>query len=270
MTIPASKGFVLDAVAESSATDVWVIGGAYGKEVNNTAFIFNGKHWHTLALPIGPVQYALVLGPDDAWVANDNYCSSYSCTENIYHWDGRSWQSRPLATYLYALTGNSDGSLWAVGLSAVPSGYVTAYRWSGSQWTTRAVPSVRGAMTLGAAASSSGVWISSSTPDLKHTYVLHGNGKSWKRITAPSGVFAFPVPVPDGHGGVWLDSQAHWTGSKWLAEWLPATFTEGWTGITGAFAKAAGTTGLYWSAGYIQSGNTKPTRPAIAVLGPLP
>jgi hypothetical protein len=32
-----------------------VIGGPYGKAVNNTAFIFDGKHWHTLALPIGPV-----------------------------------------------------------------------------------------------------------------------------------------------------------------------------------------------------------------------
>jgi hypothetical protein len=270
VTIPASKGLFLDQVAETSATDVWVIGQRFGVAANSTAFIFNGKHWHATALPIGPVLQLLVLGPNDAWVANDNYCSSYSCTENIYHWNGRTWLSRPLTTYLYALTGTSDASLWAVGLAGIPSGSVTAYRWSGSQWTTRAIPYIQGAASLGAAASSSGVWISSSTTDLQRTYVLHGNAKGWKKITAPRNVPAFPVPVPDGHGGIWLGSQAHWTGSKWLAEWLPATFTEGWTGVNAAFVKAPGTTGSYWSAGYTQASNTAPPRPAIAVFGPLP
>jgi hypothetical protein len=73
------------------------------------------------------------------------------------------------------------------------------------------------------------------------------------------------VPVPDGHRGVWLDSQAHWTGGKWLAEWLPTYYEE-----NAAFVKAPGTTGSYWSAGYTQVSNKAPTHPAVSVFGPLP
>ena len=270
VSVPGSKGLVLDQVAESSAKNVWVIGESTKAGVNSTAFIFNGSHWHTNSLPIGPVQQLLVFGSNDVWVANDNYCSSYGCTENIYHWNGSTWQYRPLTTYLYALTGTSDSNLWAVGIAGSPSGYLTAYRWSGSQWTTRTIPHVKGEAYLGAAASSSDVWISSVTTNLQHTFVLHGTSKGWKDITAPSSVFAMAVPVPDGHGGAWLGSQAHWTGSKWLAEWLPGTYSEGWTGVNAAFVKAPGTTGSYWSAGYTQASNKAPIHPAVAVFGPLP
>jgi hypothetical protein len=270
VSIRGSKGLIFDQVAESSAKNVWVIGESTKPNVNSTAFVDNGRYWHSTALPIGPVNQLLVLGPKDVWVANDNYCSSSSCTENIYHWNGSSWQSRPLTTYLYALTGTSDGNLWAVGLSGAGSGDLTAYRWSGSQWVARSIPQVQGAAYLGAAAWSSEVWISSETANLEHTYVLRQNPKSWTKLTAPDSVPAFAAPVADGHGGVWLGSEAHWTGRKWLSEWLPSTFTEGWTGINAAFVKVPGTTGSYWSVGYTQASSRAATRPAVAVFGPLP
>jgi hypothetical protein len=270
VSVPGSKGLIFDQVAESSAKNVWVVGEPTKPNVNSTAFVYNGKHWHTVALPIGPVLQLLVLGPSDVWVENDNYCSSYSCTENIYHWNGTTWQSDPLTTYLYALTATSDSNLWAVGFSAIPSGYLTAYRWSGTQWVARSIPRVRGADFLGAAAWRSEVWISSVTTNGRDTYVLRKNTRSWTKLTAPDSVPAFAAPVADGHGGVWLGSQAHWTGRKWLAEWLPSTFTEGWTGVNAAFVKVPGTTGSYWSLGYNQTSSRAATRPAVAVFGPVP
>ncbi len=270
VSIPGSKGLIFDQVAESSAKNVWVIGESTKPNVNSTAFIYNGRRWHTNALPIGPVLQLLVLGPSDVWIANDNYCSSYSCTENIYHWNGTSWQSRPLTTYLYALAGTSDSNLWAVGLTGAGSGYLTAYRWSGSQWVARSIPQVQGAVFLGASASRSQVWISSDTTNLERTYVLRQNPRSWTKLTAPESVPAFAAPVADGHGGVWLGSEAHWTGRKWLAEWLPSTFTESWTGVNAAFVKVPGTADSYWSLGYTQASSRAATRPAVAVFGPIP
>jgi hypothetical protein len=101
--------------------------------------------------------------------------------------------------------------------------------------------------------------------------VLHGTSAGWTTITVPSGIDALAAaPVPDGHGGVWLDSQAHYTGGKWLPESLPGTFTEGWTGISAAFVKATGTTGSYWSTGFTQASSNAQTHPAVSVFGSLP
>jgi hypothetical protein len=268
VVVPGSKGLFFDVVEESSAKNVWVIGESTKPGVASTAFIFDGRHWHSNKLPVDGVHQLIVFGPSDAWVATDTGCSSFGCTQTIYHWDGSTWQYRPLTTFLYALTGTSDSNLWAVGLAGSGTGNVTAYRWSGTQWVTRAIPHVQGAAFLGAAASSSDVWISSVTTNFQHTFALHGTAKGWKQVTAPNSVFASAVPVPDGRGGVWLGSQAYWTGSTWLSEQLPDAYTEGWTGINAAFVRAPGTRS-YWSAGFTQVSRTT-TRPAVSVFGPLP
>src|SRR5207248_11380622 len=102
-------------------------------------------------------------------------------------------------------------------------------------------------------------------------YVLHRTAAGWKAITVPSCVDAFAAaPGPDGHGGAWLDAQAHYPGGRWLTGWLLGTFFEGWTGINAAFVKAPSTTGSYWSAGYTQPASNGPTHPAVSVFGPLP
>jgi len=271
VTVPGSKGLILDEVGESAANNVWVIGDSTQSGVTSTAFVFDGVHWHTNKLPIYGVHQLLVFAPNDVWIGDNNECSSYTCTNSIYHWNGKYWQYRPLTEFLYAMTGTSGGNLWAIGFTGYASGYLTAYHWLGGTWTPTTLPHVQGGFYLGAATTSStDNWISSVTTNGKSTFVVHGTATGWKTITAPSTVDATPAPVPDGHGGVWLGSQAYWTGGKWLPEWLPGYFTEGWTGISAAFIKARGTTGSYWSAGFTQPGSTASMHPAISVWGPLP
>jgi len=63
------------------------------------------------------------------------------------------------------------------------------------------------------------VWIGAAVGDLAKDYLLHWDGAQWRKMWVPP---AFPACVcappvtTDDHGGVWVGSWAHWTGSVWV------------------------------------------------------
>ena len=119
--------------------------------------------------------------------------------------------------------------------------------------------------------SASDVWIGGMTVNGGRGYAMHWNGRTWRALTAPASLTAGTDVVPDGHGGVWLGSWAHWNGHAWvntLDSGLPAPVSG--MGIA-QLVRIPGTAASYWGAGSVVIGeNSTVNRPAMLIYGPQP
>jgi hypothetical protein len=280
VTIPGTRGYTLRQVVASSASNVWVFG--QGPDAVS-AFRFDGAHWHTVGLPpavtsspgFGAGQ-ALVFGPRDVWLALWGSCQAAAgkttCSSDVWHWDGSSWTAHNVGAAITGLTGMSDHDLRAVALTG--KGVVTAYQWNGSRWSGMSIPHVSARNFAEwtpsiAMDSDTDLWIAFDKTTCCSVTALHLTRSGWHQLTPGEADVQTNLTL-DGHGGAWLGSWTHWTGSGWsyLQDNLyQVSYSDYQMHQT---VKVPGTSGSYWSAGMITPypGNTE--RPMIAVFGPTP
>jgi hypothetical protein len=113
--------------------------------------------------------------------------------------------------------------------------------------------------------SASDIWMSMTGPDRQTVHELHWNGHVWQMLTVPASMYpAWLYVMPDGHGGAWLGSGVHWTGSSWiLVNFVAPPGLHSGT-ESGLVAKVPGAAASYWEGGSING------HPEIYLNGPVP
>lgn len=167
----------LDAVAGSSANNVWSVGDAYGNPSTIYAPLaehWNGTSWSIVATPgrsgqSGRLNAVTAVSPSDAWAVGETVKgSTYAAL--VEHWNGTLWQIVPSpdphggSIFLLGVTAVSANEVWAVGevSKGAKNVLALAMRWNGKAW--KIVPSQnvrkRPVTLLNAVASvpSAGLW----------------------------------------------------------------------------------------------------------------
>jgi hypothetical protein len=286
VTIPGGDGFFATSVEATSARNVWIFGQNDFAPFNKAVFRYDGAHWHEMAAPsyVAPpgVSFSVggqpvVLSASDGWMPQDASSCTYpskaapKCASIVWHWDGNTWKSYTFAASIDSLAGVAPNDVLAVGVawkkSQLEAGITVAYRWNGRRWKPVRVPKtpVYGVASVGMD-SARDVWIGAETDNGVESFAMHWNGHRW--ATTPASGWPPDDVVPDGHGGVWLGTFAHWTGRRWIDINSAAPIT----GIGPAMlVKIPGTRGSYWgAAGVVLRDRATGYDPGVMLYGPLP
>jgi hypothetical protein len=268
----------LNAVAASSAADVWAVG-VYHDDSNFERTLI--QHWDGSIWKISPspnqgashnrLAGVAALSASSAWAVGSYDDATSISLPLILRWNGSSWQSSSVPTLtgateivLNGVTAIANNNAWAVGSyrDSNGDGKTLILHWNGTSWQKVASPnpnSFRNALNAVTAVSAGDIWAVGSTSDGSgyKTLVLRWNGASWQTVSSPSpgspnnellGVAA--VASDDvwavGYSGIGHDDGAvlalHWNGTSWQATARPDSGT-----TTLNAADALG--GLVWAAG---------------------
>jgi hypothetical protein len=255
-------------VAASSAANVWVVGQQKYTAVTQV-YRFDGQSWQSIPVPSQTSFDSLaVLSPTDVWALG----SAATSSSDLFHWNGTRWAGYTEATApeLSSLDASGPDNVWAVGdrqALGATKGTLLAYRWDGSRWARATVPHLVVSTEPGVAAvSPTDVWIGGMLPSTRGFY-LYWNGQTWQEGVAPRTIAAADDVVPDGTGGVWLGSWAHWNGH----EWLNTADISGVTAMGIQQMVAIPGTSSYWGGGAVIESQTGTVyKPAIMVYGARP
>jgi hypothetical protein len=141
-----------------SRDDIWAVGNTVATKTKPSATIlmhWNGKHWHTLAVPEAHVpahasEYVadpVALGPADVWIKRDILRGTAgAATLYLLHWNGSSWRRVAIPAQISGvdyMTQDGHGGLWLAANGPKP-----AYRWHiyhlNGRWTRDSVPAAKG------------------------------------------------------------------------------------------------------------------------------
>lgn len=141
-----------------SQQDIWALGYTVATKAKPSTSIlmhWNGKHWHTLAVPtarvpahsVEYVQNPVALGPADVWLQRDIVRGTAgAATLYLLHWNGRSWHRVAIPSQISGvdyMTQDGHGGLWLAANGPKP-----AYRWYfyhlNGKWTRYSVPAANG------------------------------------------------------------------------------------------------------------------------------
>ncbi|MFH8569968.1 hypothetical protein [Streptomyces sp. NPDC017993] len=243
--VPVAKGD-LAGIAALSDTQAWAVGYRLksATALEAVALRWDGAAWtQESTLPANSFPQALaVRSADDIWAVG-------SATE---HWDGKTWTTRPLdrdpagRVVPDAVATAPGGQAWTVGRAmarSVKDGVPAVQLWDGTSWKRQTVPDVgTGELSAVTAVAADDVWAvgTSYTADEKSpqtALLLHWDGTSWKRITAPdpagahhwlSGITALgadDIWAVGGGSSTSGDSESpyavHWDGTNWTATTTP-------------------------------------------------
>jgi hypothetical protein len=280
-----ASGFVTEAVRASSSHNVWVFA-SYQRSAPYPLGIFrwDGAAWHSVPVPdpVG-IGYSVVFSASDVWTVGQGDCTStagglLNCKSQLWHWNGGTWHSYRVGTFVTGLAGTSPGNVWAVGMNGMTTqqgevqGNVAAYRWNGARWTWVSMPHPRinGDPGIGIS-SATDVWFGSLIT-LPHSggqdvsFAMHWTGHRWQEFTAPRGLVSNGAVVADGHGGAWVGPMARWTGRSWVEVTASVPSGVGWE--IADISRIPGTSS-YWGAGTLINSNGS-FRPVAFVYGALP
>jgi hypothetical protein len=165
----------LQAVAASSASDVWAVGNSGGRTRPTSILIehFNGTSWSIVLAPNPSPQSTFLFGvaadsASDAWAVG--YYETSSATHPLAeHWDGQYWSlsttpdGGPSSNALYSVTATSASDVWAVGQLENPQNVIAGLteHWNGATWSLVPSPNPGDAYNLlrgVAAVSANSVW----------------------------------------------------------------------------------------------------------------
>ena len=217
-----------------------------------------------------------MFGPKDVWLALWGACSTTrgktTCASQVWHWNGSTWTAHNIGAAITGITGISDHDLRAVALTG--KGVVSAYRWNGTRWSGMSIPHASAKNFAEwtpsiAMDSDNDIWIAFDKVTCCSATALHFTRSGWHQIT-PGETGVDTELILDGHGGAWLGSFAHWTGSGWfyLQDNLYQVNDNAWQ--IGQTVKVPGTSGSYWTAGMVIPYRTNTARPMVALFGPTP
>jgi hypothetical protein len=226
--LPAAitDGVSAAAIGASSTRNVWIMG---GRTSGSVAVRWNGKSWTSSSVPswvvrsdrAGDVADVLaVFGRSSVW----NF--SLGATRNpalAARFDGHAWRKVSLPGEPEAVSALAVSDIWAAGPSRKTLGSAhpvnILMHWNGRSWSTVRLPGLKlsgpasgqisGLVALGPRSVWAGVPTGGTVSRLRGL-LLHWNGKTWRRVSAPVGSFNFPSAnapiVQDGHGGLWMQA----------------------------------------------------------------
>lgn len=198
--VPSDPGS-LSGVTALAPNDAWAVG-----SVGTRALVdrWDGSSWTAMAPPAQlarqPLHSVVVLSDDDVWVRGH---AAVGAAPLVSHWDGHSWSTMSLPrtdgdSLVWAGTATGSDDVWLAGVQNAPQGNgerAITEHWDGHHWSFVALPAVPNASTSLLALSGTGpddVWATGVTyPDqhggLGSPYVVHWDGTSWSRVSAPTG-----------------------------------------------------------------------------------
>ncbi|MBO2456708.1 hypothetical protein [Actinomadura violacea] len=258
----AASPYYFNAVAATSASNLWVAGQLNTSGDTNAVLHWNGKTWSTAKFPYSftPREIA-TAGAGSTWVVGFSEAK---------HWDGTAWADTPIGVKPYAITAVSPTSAWVVGWAG--EGKPATAHWNGKSWTTIPFPDVAGtvqgeiasALSDVYAASDNDVWAvgtarvaDAAGKASSRAMLAHWNGTKWTNVLGAAGTSMGKI-ASDGAGGIWVTSGStlrHRTkAGVWSNETLAAP--AGTTVRASALALRPGTTTM-WAVGQTSTTATK-------------
>jgi hypothetical protein len=159
-SIVSAPGLELNAVAATSSSDVWAVGGDYegakvyhwdGQNCNGVPQGFRARDpcWSVVfTVPHDEADGAALndigaSSPTDVWAVGSVGLRTGSRRPLVVHGDGLTWQIVPAAEppgegWLSGVAAMSERNVWAVGTYATDHAHPLAEHWDGTQW--RIVP----------------------------------------------------------------------------------------------------------------------------------
>jgi hypothetical protein len=196
----------VSGLAASSASNVWAFISGHPAAVAR----FDGTGWQVMReWPAeGFSITGATFGPADVWM----FGGIGPQTSGTWHYNGRRWSRPKMPLTAFGISRISARDEWAIGERPTrQGGYAGGVeRWNGHSWRT--VPT-RGLVPADTATRSTGlgqifaqsrrsVWVTGTTytGSFSHlrSFVLHWNGRKWRRFTGASDVSLGPAIVADG------------------------------------------------------------------------
>ena len=238
----------LSAVAATSASDAWAVGG-YSTSTVGRALIehWNGTQWCRVPIPEPGKSDGLTgvaaTSATDAWAVGD-----YGTFKTlILHWNGTAWTKVPSPNpssvginQLVAVAATSATDAWAVGRYGTSAGARTLIlHWNGTAWTKAPAPTPGTFPVLAgvAATSASQAWAVGAHNNAPQTLTMEWNGTAWQHVQSPnpadpaginglngvaatSGTDAWAVGLGT-KGSVSQNIALHWNGTAWHSVPVP-------------------------------------------------
>ncbi|MFB9908221.1 hypothetical protein [Allokutzneria oryzae] len=233
--VPISKGDIA-AVAALTDRDAWAVGYRLRSttSLQAVALRWNGTGWaQESALPAETYPQALaVRSATDIWEVGSG--SS--------HWNGRTWTKHALERGMVpeAVAAVPGGGVLAVGMNtpgSIKDGVPDVQSWDGTRWRRQVLPQLgKGGLTSIAALAPDDVWAAGyTTGGTQTTLVVHWDGRTWRKVDAPSAVGAntwISGLTAVGPGEVWAVGGSvkgsaerpfvmRWDGRAWTATQTP-------------------------------------------------
>lgn len=223
-TKPGDGDAVLNAIAHTSASDIWAVGSFTqfnGAADEPLVMHFNGTSWTQVAAPAETFGFTTLSAvsartPTDAWAVGFTNPDDGTGDEPItMHWDGTSWSfvTSALSTGvlgqddLSGVVAVAANDVWAVGAITSPTDTAPSRtfieHFDGTSWKWVSSPNlvVNGvtqgcALTSVTAVSATDIWAGGYCSDPMNTFpqvplALHYNGTAWSIVSTPA-----PGPGP--------------------------------------------------------------------------
>ena len=205
-------GARLNAVAVTSASDIWAVG--FGPQPGGPAYAkqtliehWDGTSWSIVPSPNPPSStYAQVeldgvvaLAANDIWAVGygENPSGTVSPVDItlIEHWDGTSWSIVPSpnpdqeVNELHAIAGVASNDLWAVGQRGEGGAACCPYEsliehWNGTSWSVVPNPGLTALQGVSAVAAND-VWAVGTPATGGGAIIEQWNGTAWSTVAAP-------------------------------------------------------------------------------------
>jgi hypothetical protein len=196
----------VSGLAASSATNVWAFISGQPAAVAR----FNGTRWQVLREWPGE-GFAIsgaTFGPKDVWM----FGGTGPQTAGTWHYNGHRWSRPKMPLTAFGVSRISARDEWAIGERRTGQGEYAGgvERWNGRSW--RVVPTggeipadtATRSTALGQifASSRRSVWVTGTTytggfRGLR-SFILHWNGRKWRRFTGRGGVSVGPAIIASG------------------------------------------------------------------------
>lgn len=241
--VPLKKGD-LTAVAALGDSQAWAVGYQLksSTELAAVALHWDGTSWSQQStLPKDSFPQALaVRSASDIWAVGSASA----------HWDGAKWTAYQLdrdpagRVVPDAVTTTTDGQVWTVGRSmgrSIKDGVPAIQSWDVKGWHRQSLPDTgKGELSSVTAVAPNDIWAAGAAyatdeKSSQSALLLHWDGSSWQRITAPGpkgahnwlgGITAFAADdiwAVGGSttGGAERPLAVHWNGTAWTEAKTP-------------------------------------------------
>lgn len=196
----------VSGLAASSASNVWAFISGHPAAVAR----FNGTSWQVMREWPGEgfSITGATFGPRDVWM----FGGLGPQTTGTWHYDGRRWSRPKMPLTAFGISRVSARDEWAIGERLTGRGEYAGgvERWNGRSWRTVPTGGLVPADTatrstaLGQifAQSRRSVWVTGTTytGGFRHlrSFVLHWNGRKWRRLTGSSDISLGPAIIAAG------------------------------------------------------------------------
>jgi hypothetical protein len=235
---------VLATIAAGSSAAVWLGGYKYADNVSSAVVLKrSGKKWSNVTLPAlganASIKSMAASAANNVWAVGQ-LPSTDGETEDVLHWDGKSWTAlntgTPSNEQLYAVSTSSPNNVWVIA-------QVGLMHWDGKAWSI-SQPTLTGTLTAIATSSSNRVWAAGqkTLANGRSTgYSVRFTGQKWVEVKTPTFYMSQLLTLSMRGTSVWAVgyyqksrtsvSQTpyvlHSTGSSWRRVSVPKAGTGG-------------------------------------------